>query len=520
MGVKPVNKYKLGLGALLAIVSSLIVFQNCGKTDSSGDASFLGDTNDDKKFKAAPFPFDFNFNQVAYMTCPAVQGGSVQPDDLDNPFFTIRAGAYDNRQLATRFPNLFTQGLQEPEKTYRLKAGVGLKKEYLQYIKTNFSARLDANQSPDTLKKLLRDGIVSSNFSSIQPLAGLIFRQRSSQGFAWDQNAAKNAFETLNEVNAANALVNGLDMGNYGFEHMNYLTGVTEPSQRALTVSINASKDEATRDFIMQQMGTNLQVSAGFGAAGDASVFSFLPTENNNRVIYGRTYRFTTSRQWPGRVDIAPDAAGNQISYAGSSITSDFVTGVQEVDTSAASERDLTAAENQKWDCFALMVVRDFDRRDPLTNKAFDPDYDTTLWTGNKKNKFYDYQAAPTSPVVPGVKAACPPQEIGDGTKTGTLNYVNDGGLSRLRLEIARRFLPAGYWDINTNPEYMCAVPRKTTQGFGRCYASGTGDFDPSMYVMYTQQGVANNQAVTCGRVSGTIQNECPAFVSICYRSR
>lgn len=520
MGLKLVSKFQLGFWVGAFLLTTMLSFQNCSQSDGGDDASFLGDTNDIKKFKAAPFPFDVNFNQVAYMTCPSASAGAQQAEDLDNPFFTIRGGAYDNRSLATRFPQLFAQGLQDPERTYRFKAGVGLRKDYLNYIKEQFALRLEVNTSPDALKKLLRDGIVQNQYGALQPLGALIFRQRSSQGFAWDLKHAKNGFASLTEINTANQLVNGIDMGQYGFEHMNYLTGTSEPSERALTMSVNAATDEQNRDFILQQMGTNLQFSVGFGAVGDAQVFSLLPTDNNNKQIFGRTYRFTTSRQWPGRIDYAPDAAGTQQPFAGSSIQADFVTGVQELDTSGTSERDLTSAEGQQWSCFSLMVVRDIDRRDPLTNKYFDPDYDISLWTGNKKNKYYDFQAAPTTPVVPGVKVACPPQEIGDGTKPGTLNYVADGGLARLRLEIARRFLPANYWDVNTNPEYMCAVPRKTTQGYGRCYHSGASDADPSHYIMYTQQGVANGQAIQCGRTSGTVQNECPAFVSVCYRTK
>jgi hypothetical protein len=206
---------------------------------------------------------------------------------------------------------------------------------------------------------------------------------------------------------------------------------------------------------------------------------------------------------------------------------SDFLSenlGVTEIATQGLEstnrfEIDNTELEQQKWECFSLMVVRDIDRRSN-EKLILDPDVDLSLWTTNaqgvaiKKNKYFDYKSAPLAAVVRGVKTACPAQEIGNATKPGTLNYTGDGGRARMRLEIARRFLPAEFWDINTNPEYMCAVPREATQGFGQCYSSG--DSDRSKYIMYVPGVVEGNE---CGPASEG-KNECPAFVNICYRKR
>lgn len=519
MAIRPLIRLKASIAFTALAVALLFVFQNCGGGDSSGDVgSFLDDTPEIKKYKAAPFPYDVNFNQIAYMTCPMVAPGQERGvEDLDNPFFTLRGGAYDNRSLAARFPQHFP-ALQEPERSYRLKAGVGLKKDFVEYLKTNFDARLQASPGPDGFKKLLLDSLSGGGFD-LQPMAALVFRLRSSQGFAWDANHAKLTLTSLAENNTANQLISGMDMGQYGVERVNYLTGVGDISQRSMVVSVNAGKDEAVRDFIKDQMGTNLQFVAGLAeSGGEASVFMLKSPDDNNKTLHGRVYRLGTGRLWPGRIDYAPQG-NQQVAFQASSITDDFIDTIQELDTSKSFERDLTVEEQQQWSCFSLMIVRDGDRRDPITGKFFDPDYDPSLWSGNKKNKYYDFQASPTTPIIPGVRVACPPQEIGDGSRPGTLNYMGDGGLARLRLEVARRFLPADLWEINTNPEYMCAVPRPTAQTLGQCYAAG--DFNASQYVMYTQQGVELGRQVQCGRnpTTGELQKECPAFVSICYRT-
>lgn len=522
VGLKSRPSLRALTGLLIGTMTMLFTFQNCGDQDGSDDLSVLSDSPDIQAFKAAPYPFDNSFNQIAYSTCAMASSSKPLQEDLDSPFFTIRVGSYDNHSLATRFPQLISgSAYQEPEKTYRLKAGVGLRKDYVDYIKSKFASRLAAQgNSPDAFRKLLRDSVVGGGVN-VRPLSALIFRLRSAQGFAWEANDSKSFLAPLTDVNTANQLVAGMDMGTYGMERVNYLTGTGDLTQRADVSSVNVAKDESQRDFIRSQMGTNLQIVAGFADAdGDTSVFGLKSPGDNNKTLYGRVYRLGTSRNWPGRIDYAPNTAGVQTAFQGTSVSDDFVNSVQEVDTSTANERDLTATEGQQWDCFALMVVRDTDRRDPTTNQLFDPDYDLSLWTGNKKNKYYDFQADPTSPIVPGVRVACPSQEIGDGTKPGTLNYTVDGGVARMRLEIARRFLPADLWDINTNPEYMCAVPRSAAQGFGQCYAAG--DFNASQYVMYTQTGTELGKAVQCGinPTTGQLQKECPAFINICYRKQ
>ena len=113
------------LGLIAASTVLLLFFQNCGKSAKDSDelSSLAADTPEVKKYKAAGFPYDVNINQLAFMTCPAAGTSKAFGEDIDNPFFTFRVGAFDNRSLATRFPKAFNPDaavLTDPERTRRL----------------------------------------------------------------------------------------------------------------------------------------------------------------------------------------------------------------------------------------------------------------------------------------------------------------------------------------------------------------------------------------------------------------
>lgn len=508
-------------------------FQNCAPSDMNGDSteSLLADSPDVKKYKAAPFPFDVNINQVAFMTCPVASKSMTLGEDVESPFFTLRVGAFDNRSLAARYPTYFPVS-SDPDRSARLMAGVGLKKDFVDYIRTQFSARL-ANADADGQRRIMRDAVMNSSYK-FQVSSGLVLTTRnSSNGFAWNQKHARPILAPLTTRNVANQLTDTRDLGTNGTEKIQHAIGV-EITERSFVSSINVPENEVQRDQFRSNI-MNYEFVVGFTKPEYANDVFMLesPTGENNDTLYGRTYRFTTTNQWNGRVDRVREAGVLNARSGIQSINSEFLANVQEWETlTKAAPKNLSLYQNQKWDCFSLMIVREVDRRDPATGKILDPgDYEdapaqrvASLWVNNgtadeRKLKFYDYQANSTSPIIPAAKVACPIQRIGSSANFGTLNYQGDNGLSRLRLEVARRFLPAEYWDINTHPEYMCAVPKPSVQGFGQCYQSG--DFDGSKFIFYSQTGVELGKSVSCGRNSytGEVQKECPAFVSVCYRS-
>lgn len=525
------------IGLVLGMGVLLVFFQNCGKAGMDGEdmSSLLAESPDQKKFKAAPFPFDININQVAYMTCPATRDPNASAEDVDTPFFTIRVGAYDNTSLAARF-NAFGATSVEPEKSSRLKGGVGLSKPFIAYIKKEFAPRL-ANAKPEDEKRLIRDAIMNSNYK-FGVTGAMVFRNRRSPlGYSLDpKHPAKPSFPNLTSLTMANQLVDTRDLGVYGREKISYATGV-DLHTRAMNMSHNYPLAYNHIDEFQTRWNA-LEFVVGYAKPemADDSFFLESPENENRDSVYGKVYRFKPlTASWQGRIDRVIEG-GNIVSKTNiQSIRPEFLTGVEEFEVlKKGAETNISAQEGHQWSCFSLMVVRNVDRRDPVSTKLFDPgEYEDgtggrncKLWsnvgtdTCVNKLKFYDYQQNATSAIVPSAKVACPNQEIGAANRFGSLNFNGDGGLNRLRLEIARRFLPAEYWDINTHPEYMCAVPRQSALDIGTCYGRAE-DTNPNNYILYSQTGTELGQSVTCGTdpVTGRTNKRCPAFVSICYRT-
>lgn len=524
------------IGLIAGIFIVLMSFQNCGKAgmdQGSSTSSLTADTPEVKKFKAAPIPFDVNINQVAFMTCPMAGKSTAVGEDVDSPFFTLRVGAFDNRSLAARYSAFGATATVDPDRTDRLNAGIGLSRDFLDYMETEFASRLSVSTA-DQKKLLYRNAIANSSYK-YQLSSGLVYIARnSSSGFAIAQDDAKPILAPLSEANIASQLVQASELGStYGTSKMQTLTGV-EVNERSFVTSIGVPENETQRDQFRSSL-INMEFVVGYTSpdtTGDVLMLAS-PTSDNAHTLYGKSYRFTTTNTWNGRVDRYVNNGTIAISTGIASINSEFISNVQEWQTlSKGASKNISASKNHHWDCFSLMIVREIDRRDTVTQKILDPgEYEDAVTARNcalwsppaaeckTKMKFYDYQANATSAIVPSAKVACPIQRLGDSSSYGSLNYTADGGLNRMRLEIARRFLPAEYWEINTHPEYMCAVPRTTTKGLGQCYASG--DFDGTKYILYAQQATELGAAVTCGinGLTGATQKECPAFVSICYRN-
>lgn len=523
------------LGFILGISVLLLFFQNCGQAGTEGSdelSSLLEDSPDVKKFKAAPFPFDINVNQVAYMTCPASRNDFKAAEDVESPFFTIRVGAFDNTSLAARFPTAFGATAVDPDRTARLKAGVGLSKAFLDNIKSSFAARL-ANAKPEDEKRLIRDAVVNSKYK-FGVTGALVFSQRRTpRGFTPDpQHPAKPSFTDLTSIAMANQLADTRDLGTYGREKLGTVTGV-QVDQRSMVMSHAYPQDQSMAENFRNEL-SNLEFAVGYAKPDQATDSFFLesPTEPED-TLYGKSYRFPPLTSiWQGRVDRVVENGAVVVKGPVGTIKPEMLSGVNEYEVlQKGAPVNVSLQQGHAWSCFSLMIVREVDRRDPVTQKLFNPgEYEDpgsrncNLWTPGcvNKLKYYDYQPSPPNgAIIPGAKVACPIQEVGSSTSYGSINYSADGGVNRMRLEIARRFLAAEYWDINTHPEYMCAVPKPTVQGLGQCYGSNNTDFNGSEYIMYTQTGVELGQNVTCGvnPITGAVNKKCPAFVSICYRT-
>jgi hypothetical protein len=261
-------------------------------------------------------------------------------------------------------------------------------------------------------------------------------------------------------------------------------------------------KSEADHRLLARELKNNLMVAAGFAEVGSDNVTQMLDGNlshsDNINTLLGRGYRL--------RIGTTPMGG----TY--SSLEPRFLTGVEEFDISKKPNDNLSLSEGQSWDCFSLMIVRHIDRidpADPMRRPYCAGVTDSSTCRGKRDG------AGPGGTVIDGVRYVCPSQTITSLNQTVIENGVSVA-LNRIRLDMARRVLPSEYWEVNTDPNHMCAVPSDLALSYGKCYASG--DQDASKFIQYNHvQALPGGGSRPCGQNGG---NECPAFVSICYRKQ
>lgn len=474
--------------AISAVV--LLSFQNCGKAgfDSSDEnvtLTSLASSGSDSKLASAPFPYDASLNHIAYMSCPmAGKQGRKDPVDLNNPFFNVRAGAYDNSSYATVFG---ATGYSAPESSHRLRHGIGLNQKFYDYVKTTFK-----RAEPDFLKSKL---MAHPKIAGLNPVLALMNEERSHDagGLGFDYSLGKGVTPLLSRISdetMANYVVNLPLSTGYGTVKQNFFSAY-DPSQRAMVGSLSWGQSEIDRDNFLTQLNSNLILTLGYM---DTTTYLDLrgmasPDSDNVKTVYGKGYRMMFQTQ---SVD----------GYR--ALKSTMLRDVEEFNMETKPMTSISAVESSGWECFSLRIVRRVDTLHPCTglplqksdcsNTTICPTYACTA------------AGLPTGTVINGVKAVCPRQTI------ASLNSTT-GGIQKnmLRLQMARRALPAEFWDINTDPNYLCAVPSDSAMSLGGCYYSG--DQDSSKYIQYNL-----NDPVRGGCGGQTGANECPAYVSICYR--
>lgn len=472
----------------------VVAFQNCGKAgfdESGGGGLDLESQTTDSRLSGAPFPYHVNLNHVSYMTCPAVGDVSRrEPVDTQNPYYSVRAGAFDNLQYASVFG---ASGLTASEQSRRLNAGIGLKKEFFDFVTSKY-----AREDKEIMLKSLMQHPGVSNYRLTLALINED-RSRVEGGFGWDYTLFTPLAENLSSSVMSNYLINAPLAGATGTKKTHFFSGL-DPSTRALVGSLSWGKVEADRNRLNSQLRSNLILTLGFMNDQMATDITQLqsPDADPFKSVHGRGYRMTFS-------DTSVDGLKAPSAH--------FVTDIEEMDMGVKPLKSVRAEEGQQWDCFALRVVRHIDRLDWVTNRPITRCRDpiTQLYVEPAQRTGICNHRSPAGTAINGVKVICPVQTI-DSMNT----QVTESGVTyqkaMLRLQMARRVLPADLWEINTDPNYMCAVPTELATQRGKCYASG--DEDSSKYIQYSLVGTQGTQSLPCGPGA----NECPAYVSICYR--
>lgn len=494
-------------GALIGSLLLVTSFQNCSQGGfSSGDESSVSGVN--SKFKAGPLPVEMSFNQIAYMSCPGVPTNPVEADPLQNPYFTLRAGAYDNSNMIS-----FSGPV----------GGIGISKESLAYVKKSISEAA----TPQSLGYFVRASPYTNNTI---PVATMLLRARSKEkgsDYMWSAPFLDILSNQLisNQIGAAPVREDGsLDKINF-FSQAAY-------QRRSFMVSLNATNTREV-ETVRGALRSNTYLMLGLVDSSKASKTSSVipnlvsPDADFTRRLFGRGYNlfFDNDSRDPSICDGVPCLIDNSLGTGKSAVTElDF--NPSSVSTSTAVDPiDLTTKEKQAWGCINLRVVRSIDRTFrkavvagviPNSNITANPGdiLPQHIRPANAEEYFFTDQAEVTSVentsaqkygslFVFGRYAACPPQKVEE------LDVKDASGMhQRDLLRIVRRFLPADHFEVNL--AQRCIVPKSRTMASAhQCYASK--DDNRGTYVRYRLSGGA-----TCGPNN----DECAASVSICYRKK
>ncbi|MFN7728876.1 MAG: hypothetical protein ACK5P7_06950, partial [Bdellovibrio sp.] len=425
----------------------------------------------DERISSAPFPFDANLNHISYMTCPmAGKPGRKDPVDSGNPFYGIRAGAYDNLAYTTMFR---TSSLLPDEQSRRLQAGVGLSAEFLKHVKAKF-LRDDA----DIVRQALAGTSKAQNYSLTMALINED-RSRMQGGFGWDYQLLTPMSPSLTSAVMVNYLSNLPRNNNSGTLKKSFFAGL-DPAQRAISGSLSWGQSEVDRDNFNSQLRSNLTLTLGYmdsTLGGDITQLAS-PDSDPFKTVYGKGYRLLMSTNG-GHMNgegfhIAPKA----YLLNGIEETNMATKPIQVLNSSTA----LGADTGRKWDCFSLAIVRHHDRIDYATGRPMVQCRNPI--TGALQNQYTGSCDAKTAAgtLIRGVRRICPVQSITSLNAVSSLTTPAQQ-LNMLRLTMARRVLPAEYWEINTDSNYLCAVPTEKATTKGQCYSSG--DEDQSKYIQY-----------------------------------
>lgn len=495
-----------------------------GTTDqASVDGSVVN-----SKFAGAPVPVEMNFNQIGFMSCPAPADSSAgmslnsDPDPLSNPYFTIRAGGFDNSSFVE---------LKGPS------GGVGISSAGFSYIQSAISESV----TPQSRAYFVRSSPRTNNKI---PTVAILNRARSKEVPSPVQPAHTVSFlDTLSNQFVAQTLSQG-----------SRLDGSPQPSsffsqiplgRRAFLVDYVAPSPQVVEDIIQGRLLNSNSffflglVDRNLAGQSEQAIRAFAgPDKDFTRRIFGRGYSFRFSNS--ARSAPADCSGGRYIPCLASGSEGSLASSVREWDlnpdlanTSVAVDPvDLTQRNRQVWRCENLLIVRHIDRyyykaRVAHSNQALKPGSPTAFKAevgavlpkqfrpeAAKAERFYFANEQEVSSIENAMNynnealfqrgrwAACPPPSMAELEPSDPKLAIQ----MRERMQIVRRFLPADLWEVNLNQN--CVVPTKKAEDLGaRCYAQGEVNVDS--YVRYR---------LTDSSSCGSNKDECPASVSICYR--
>jgi hypothetical protein len=486
-------------------IVTVISFQNCGKAGfdnglSAGDLNSAGAV--DPTYNSAPMPIEVNVNTVGYMSCPKAGENSNLNfgDPLSSPYYTFRVGAFDNNELP-----LSPAGSAN-------RAGIGMTSESVNFAKT---------LGGDNNKTIIRDYVQGSKYTVDKKAVVALISQNRTNDFYTFTPLAATLTDQLSLKEIANSVAIGSTNSSGTIEKVFYVPTL-EGNRNQVLASLNFGNGENSANKLRTQMN-NHYLHIGFAdtsktdSATDITRGLEGPDSDVAKRLYGRAlrvaFRSKTSNQWPFLTTIR-EFSLNPSNYSSGPVIPE----------------DLTSKENQTWSaCFSLMIVREVDRKyfidskGSIVNKrlirkgtsgAAATEYQliSNYERAMVEKKMYKlYSADPQNPIPSGVfHKACPSM---NPALLDPNSQAYDASTAE-KYMVARRFLPARFWDINTENGYDCIVPKKESLSGYQCYDSG--DDDPDKYIAYPADLSLGDPVLPCGATG--VANECAAFASFCYR--
>ncbi len=471
----------------------MVSFQNCGQAGFENSSLSSQESASNQAYAQAPHPLDVRFNQIAYMSCPragtadagsggavgvTAQGGSgaaktVPSGDLnDYPYFTLRAAGFDNSDL-----------LNSPVAP----GGVGFSPEGLEFVRNTLSPAA----TPQSLAYFLKNSPFTKNKSIVSTI---LLKNRTPQALTPPESKSFPILEPLSAPAVSSMLTNAPAVEKKGTQKVSFFSQSPTLGLQNFAVSMNFMGD-AVKNIRTNFTDANKKAYLFLGYAdatsttSAASIVNSLSGPDNDPVkrLYGKGYELTFSQNKTGF---------------------NSVMDVQEVDLSKTDEPvNVSQTEGQAWECLPpLTVVRPVDRIYKLKNDSFvrktdinaEPSRPYFIKNGFQLRKLEAAQFfGQKNPLRMGIQKVCPPQEAND------LDSIE----MRDKWRIVRRMLPADLFDLNLKEN--CVVPTEKALASGQtCYASG--DADTGKYIVY-------DSSFECGP---SPQDECSAFVSVCYRKK
>lgn len=494
-------------------------YQNCGSGNSLANQMGLGSGQVNSQLYAQVIPTEMTLDDISYMSCPQAGASTASNGDpIGAPFYRLRFGSFDNSA---------NNGFTGFAGTYA--GGIGFSQAAMSYARGAYGGSPSASQLTTYLN-------TSPYSSGAQPVVAVINQFRSPSSLSWTALATP-VLQPFSNASFAASLTSAFQIPSGGTVKTGFFPGMAAGTN-SLVGTLTWGQSESDELNFRTNM-INEYLFAGFAPASSADATTITqtlasPDQNVTERLFG--YGYSMSFQSNDSYIVANGI--NEWSLDPSS-------GINPV--------NMTSTNNEQWDCFALTVVRDVDRKywtvdivndgSTTTMSVQSALKGTTVNMGNSAVLYpKDVPAALSQYGLANLSSATQfglqvnyfanttdianvmnylATEFTSGVQANLLmGYGSDGGTyypcppedpttmtetTLERLRIVRRFLSADNFEVNISAG--CVVPTQTAENAGTCYASG--DTNQANFIQY--DGIN-------GTSCGTGMNECPSRVSFCWR--